>query len=556
MSEQPSGGVDDDRWSTHRVFNQVPESTGHDPWACDPALRAAVERAGAGWAAAALQDYAARIGNADAYALAAEANRQAPVFLPFDARGHRVDRVQFAPAWHTLLGWLRAAGWATRPFEDARPGRWAAWAAGFYLHGQVEQGTLCPATMTVAAIPLLRREPACWRQIGAAILSRTHDPSDQPLSTKDSAWVGMGMTEKQGGSDVRSNATVAVPDGGAYRLRGHKWFYSAPTSDAHLVTARLDADGAIGCFYVPRWRPDGRRNGVAIQRLKDKLGNRSNASGEVEFQDAWALPLGPADRGIATILEMATTTRLCCVLGSAAILRQATVQAIAYARRRQAFGRALIAHALMRSVLLDLALESEAAMVLGLRLASAFERAADDPLERAWQRILTPAAKFWVCKRTVECTAEAMEVLGGNGYVEESMMPRLLREAPVNSIWEGSGNVMCLDVLRAVGRTPDIARNLLLDLREAIEGDPPARAAWDTLATALAAEPADWEPRARWMAQQWVMLAQAALLRRHAPAAVADAFIATRLGETGWVLGALDPRRLAVDAVLDRAFAG
>ena len=340
-------------------------------------------------------------------------------------------------------------------------------------------------------------------------------------------------------------------------LRGHKWFFSAPQCDAHLVTARVQEGGPFACFYVPRWRPDGSRNAVRVQRLKDKLGNRSNASGEVEFEDAWGVLMGEEGRGIPTIIEMAGYTRLNCVAGSAAILRQATVQAIAYARQRHAFGKALAEQPLMRAVLADLALESEASLVLLMRLAEAFEREGDgDPAQRAWKRAMTPAAKFWVCKRAVELTGEAMEVFGGNGYVEDGVMARLFREAPVNSIWEGSGNVMCLDVLRALAREPEAARALLAELQPAAQGEPRIVAALQGLQALLAASADELEALGRVLAQRLVLVAQACLLRAHAPACVADAFIATRLGDggAGRVAGAIDTRGMDVDAILARAF--
>ncbi len=553
-------------WHTHSVFNQFPELTGYDPLGTDSALGEALARAGAQWARPWLGGYARQLGSAETYALAEQANRHGPALHAFDTRGRRIDAVEFHPSWHALMALYRAQGLVGLPFEETRTGRWAAWAAGFYLHGQVEQGTLCPATMTQASIPLLQREPALWEQLRGKLYSRAYDPRDVPVQDKASVWLGMGMTEKQGGSDVRANTTVATPTGaggrgGEYLLRGHKWFFSAPTSDAHLVVARTGEDGPFACFYVPRWRPDGSRNAVAVQRLKDKVGNRSNASSEVEFQDAWGLLMGEEGRGIPTIIEMATYTRLNCVAGSAAMLRQATVQALHYARQRHAFGKQLSEQPLMRAVLADLALESEAALVLLMRLAEAFEKDQDSnasPAQRAWKRVMTPAAKFWVCKRAVELTGEAMEVFGGNGYVEGSVMARLFREAPVNSIWEGSGNVMCLDVLRALSREPEAAQALLADLLPAAQGEPRIAAALRELQALLAAPPAELEGLGRLLAQRLVLVAQACLLRAQAPAGVADAFIATRLegGGAGRVAGAIDTRGLDVGAILARAFAG
>ncbi|RQR62936.1 DNA alkylation response protein [Burkholderia sp. Bp9126] len=544
---------------THAVANQFDELVDYNLFATDAALREALARAGAGWAAPQLDAYGGRLGSADTARLAEDANRHTPELNTFDRRGRRIDRVDFHPAWHALLGMYREAGFVSLAFRDTRPGRWAATAAGFYLHGQIEAGTLCPATMTQAAIPVLQKEPALWDLLRERLYSDTYDPRDVPVAQKRSIWFGMGMTEKQGGSDVRANTTLATPfgaggRGGEYLLRGHKWFFSAPMCDAHLVVARTDAGGP-SCFYVPRWRPDGTKNAVEIQRLKNKVGNRSNSSSEIELNDAWGIMLGDEGRGIPTIIEMATYTRLNCVLGSAAMLRQGVVQAIAYTRQRHAFGRALAEQPLMRTVLADLALESEAALALAMRLAAAFERD-DSPRERAWRRIVTPAAKFWVCKRAVELTGEVMEVFGGNGYVDDGPIARLFREAPVNSIWEGSGNVMCLDVLRAVSREPDAAAALFDELNEAAAGEPRLRAALDTLRTMLAAPADTLEASGRLFAQRLALVAQACLLLRDAPAAVADAFIATRLAEPAWgrIAGGFDPRGLDVAALLQRAY--
>jgi len=548
---------------THEVFNQFGELADYDLLATDPALCEALARADAGWAAPMLGDYAARMGDATTYAQAADANRHTPELQAFDSRGRRLDAVQFHPGWHALMAMYRQAGLISLPFDSDQPGRWSAWAAGFYLHGQVEQGTLCPATMTTAAIPLLQREPALWAQLQGKLLSQDYDERDLPVAQKRSMWVGMGMTEKQGGSDVRANTTRAVPvgaggRGGEYLLTGHKWFFSAPMCDAHLVVAQTPSAGPA-CFYVPRWRPDGSKNALHIQRLKDKLGNRSNSSSEVEFDGAWGILMGEEGRGIPTIIEMATLTRLNCVIGSAAIIRQALVQAIAYTRQREAFGRVLIEQPLMQTVLADMALESEAALAIAMRLALAYEREASGqstPVERAYKRILTPAAKFWVCKRAVELTGEAMEVFGGNGYVEEGVMARLFREAPVNSIWEGSGNVMCLDVLRALAREPEAAAALLADLAPAAQGEPRLATALLTLGRDLATPGALNEAGARAVAQRLVLLVQACLLHQQAPAFVADAFFATRFAEPHWgrVVGAMDTRGMDVAALLQRAF--
>ncbi|TDF22907.1 DNA alkylation response protein [Delftia tsuruhatensis] len=549
-------------WNTHDVLNQVDELTDFNLLEADPALAEALQRSGAARHIPSLSRYAQQLGERATWELAEQANRHTPELHRFDARGRIIDAVEFHPSWHTLLGLYRQQGLISLPFEDSSAGRWSAWAAGFYLHGQVEQGTLCPATMTTAAIPLLQKEPALWQQLQGKLFSHDYDPRDLPVADKASMWLGMGMTEKQGGSDVRANTTVAMPvhaggRGGEYLLRGHKWFFSAPMCDAHLVVARMGEGGGQACFYVPRWRPDGSRNAVRVQRLKDKVGNRSNSSSEVEFEDAWGILMGEEGRGIPTIIEMATYTRLNCVLGSAAILRSATVQALAYARRRSVFGKRLAEQPLMRSVLADLALESEAALQIAMRLAQAYERGGDegDPLERAWKRIMTPAAKFWVCKRGVELTGEAMEVLGGNGYVDTGVMARLFREAPVNSIWEGSGNVMCLDVLRAISREPDGAQLLLQDLIDTAAGEPALLQQAQSLARRLSGPPDQLEAQARRLVQDLVLLAQACLLRRHAPPAMADGFIATRLGaqQGAMVAGAFDPAGLDIAAILQRA---
>ncbi|OBU85040.1 acyl-CoA dehydrogenase family protein [Chromobacterium subtsugae] len=545
-------------WQTHEVSNQFDELTDYKLLDSDPALGEALSRAGAEWAVPWLRGYGETLGRAETFELAEEANLFPPRLRAFDRRGRRVDQVDFHPAWHRLLQMYRGQGLVSLPFAEERGGRWAATLAGSYLHGQVEAGTLCPATMTQAAIPLLRREPALWEVLRDKLFSHVHDGRDLPLAQKACAWIGMGMTEKQGGSDVRANTTRAEPlghggRGGEYRLRGHKWFFSAPTSDAHLVVAQL-ADSGPSCFYVPRWLPDGSRNAVAIQRLKDKVGNRSNASSEVELQDAWGVLLGEPGRGIPTIIEMATYTRLNCVIGSAALLRQAATQALAYTRRRMAFGKVLAEQAAMRAVLADLALESEAALALAMRLAQAFERDGE-PAERAWKRIVTPAAKFWVCKRAVEWSGEAMEIFGGNGYVDAGPMARLFREAPVNSIWEGSGNVMCLDVARAVRREPEAWERLLADLAAMAAGEAGLTDAIGDLRAQAQAGPEQLEARGRRFAQLLALTAQACLLRAQSPAFIADAFIASRLRDAAWgrVAGALDAGGMDVESILRRS---
>jgi len=545
-------------WQTHDVVNQFDELSDYNLFATDAALAEAMRAADAGWALPALDAYGAAIGSAESFRQADEANRHAPELQVFDRRGRRIDQVDFHPSWHALMARYRGAGWVSLAARDTRPGRWVADAAGLYLHSQVESGTTCPSIMTWASIPLLEREAALWPALKDKLYSDDYDARDLPLENKRSIYVGMGMTEKQGGSDVRANTTEATPldgsgRGRAYAIRGHKWFFSAPMCDAHLVVART-REGGPSCFFVPRWKPDGSKNPVHIQRLKDKLGNKSNSSAEVEFLDAHGTLIGEEGRGIPTIIEMAGYTRLACVVSSAGFVRQALVQALAYARQRMAFGRVLAEQPLMRSVLADLALESEAALVLAMRLAAAFERD-DDPAERIWKRVLTPAAKFWVCKRAVEVTGEAMEVFGGNGYVETGPMARLYREAPVNSIWEGSGNVMCLDVLRAIAREPEAASVLLDELAQAGSADAALGREIGALRSLLGTPPEQLEGMGRLLAQRLVLATQAALLRKSAPSYVADAFIATRLGEAAWgrVVGAFEGRRVDVAALLGRA---
>jgi putative acyl-CoA dehydrogenase len=533
--------------STHEVTNQVPPLEHYNLYECDPTLTSAVEREGAAWHAPALARDGAVLGKPEIVALASAANRHEPELFTFSPRGERIDTLEFHPSWHRLLALLRQEGLHALPFDTPRAGAMAARCAGYFLHAQLESGSLCPLTMTFASIPVLQREPVLFAQLAEKLYSREHDPSDVPLARKRSMMVGMGMTEKQGGSDVRTNQTRAAAFGAAsgrgaeYRLVGHKWFFSAPQCDAHLVLARTSADAPISCFYVPRFAPDGARNAIRTQRLKDKLGNRSNASGEVEFLDAYGIMIGDEGRGVPTIIEMANYTRLDCVIGSAGLMRAALVQAIHHARHRVAFSRRLVEQPLMRNVLADLALETEAATLLFMRLARAFDAhlaagrtgTAETDVERAWRRIVTPAAKFWICKRTLEFTGEAMEVWGGNGYVEEGPMARFYREAPVNSIWEGSGNVMCLDVLRALERDPHGAAALLGQWRADARGAPALVAALDALQASLAAPPDAREAGARALVQQLVLCAQAVLLLQAGPDDHAQAFIATRLADSG-----------------------
>jgi putative acyl-CoA dehydrogenase len=553
---------------THDVTNQVPPLADYNLFSCDTALSDALERDGAPWHRDTLRRHGAALSTPEILALADLANRHSPELITHSPRGERIDALEFHPAWHELLALQRREALQALPFSEPKRGAMVARCASYFLHAQLESGSLCPLTMTFASIPVLQREPALFDMLRDKLFSREHDRRDIPLAQKTSAMIGMGMTEKQGGSDVRSNQTraYAIANGGRgadYRLVGHKWFFSAPQCDAHLVLARTDDREGLSCFFVPRFAPDGSKNAVQVQRLKDKLGNRSNASGEVEFLDAFGVMIGDEGRGVPTIIEMANYTRLDCVIGSAALMRAALVQAIHHARYRSAFGRHLVDQPLMCNVLADLALESEAATVLFMRLARAFEASADTAsaapslVERAWRRIVTPASKYWVCKRALEFTGEAMEVWGGNGYVETGPMARFYREAPVNSIWEGSGNVMCLDVLRAMEREPDAAQALFAAWHADAHTHPALSAALGRLVATLNG-PADVrESSARRIAQQLVLIAQGTLLAKHAPPEVADAFIATRLGdacgENGRVYGTL-PASFDHAAIVDRAF--
>jgi putative acyl-CoA dehydrogenase len=549
------------QWPTHDVTNQVPDLHDVNLFTTDIALVEGVRREQAGWHEQDLIRFGTELGTRQTLQLGQLANHHLPELQTHDRFGNRIDAVEFHASWHQLLAMQRHENLHALPWAQPQTGAHVARTVAYFLQAQVESGSLCPITMTFAAIPLLQKETRLFATLQAKLYSREHDPRDLPLEQKQSMLIGMGMTEKQGGSDVRSNTTTAqaidgTGRGAAYELTGHKWFYSVPTADAHMVLARTDA--GLSCFFVPRWRPDGSKNAILIQRLKDKLGNRSNASGEVEFQQAYGVMVGEEGRGIPTIIEMANHTRLDCVIGSAGLMRHALVQAIHHARHRSAFGRPLIEQPLMRNVLSDLALESEAATLLMLRLArsvDALQSIADDPLERAWRRIVTPAAKFWICKRALEFTGECMEVWGGNGYVENAPMARMLREAPVNSIWEGSGNVMCLDVLRAVEREAEGCALLLQSLHDTAATHAGLRELVNALRSDLSSPPEQRELLARRFSQQLVLAVQGCQMLQHAPAAIADAFIASRIdAQCGRVYGTLSASA-AQAGILERAWA-
>jgi putative acyl-CoA dehydrogenase len=546
--------------ATHTVFNQTPPLAEYNLFNTDAALQEAVQREGGGAATRDLVNAGSALGTAANFDHARLANRHTPVLHTFNAQGERIDWIEFHPSWHALMQGIAARGYHSGPWArvDGRaiPGAHVARAAGYLMQAQVECGTLCPTTMTYGAVAAMRRDAWLDRDWVPRLVTRDYDVRDIPIEHKRGGLIGMGMTEKQGGSDVRANTTHAVRSADAtYRVTGHKWFFSAPQCDAHLVLAQTD--GGLSCFFMPRRLPDGTRNGIYIQRLKDKLGNRSNASSEVEFIDAWAHLMGEEGRGVPTILEMGTYTRLDCVTGTAGMMRQAVVQAVHHARHRKVFGALLIDQPLMQSVLADLAIESEAATVLAMRLARAFDSDADG--EIALRRALTSAAKFWVCKRGCELAAEAMEVLGGNGYTEELHLARMAREMPVNSIWEGSGNIMCLDVLRAFAKSPATRDIVLHELNQARGRHRNFDAALERFAAAVDT-PAVSEAHARRFTQIFVTLMQGRLLLGAATnsgaLAVAEGFCATRLdADSGWgaVFGA-SGAGLDVKAIMDRAW--
>ncbi len=522
------------RHATHAVQNQVPALAGYDV-ADDPALLAALHREGGAWAEPELRQLGLLAGTATTQEHARLANVSKPVLRTHDARGNRIDEVDFHPSWHELMSTAVGHGMHAAPWADARPGAHVARAAKFFVWTQAEAGHGCPISMTYACVPALRQSPALAARYEALLAATTYDPGLRVPDGKAGLLAGMAMTEKQGGSDVRANTTTAVPAGdGSYLLTGHKWFCSAPMCDLFLVLAQ--AGEGLSCFLLPRVLPDGSRNAMYIQRLKDKLGNTSNASSEVEYDQAVAWLVGEPGRGVPTIINMVSATRLDCVLGSSAAIRQACVTAANYASQRRSFGARLIDQPAMTGVIADLTLESEAATTLAIRLAGAADRAArGDAAEAALLRVALPAAKYWVCKRTPMITGEALECLGGNGYVEDfSAMPRLLRDSPLNSIWEGSGNVTSLDVLRALARTPDAADALLSEIDLAAADQRVAAAAASLrgdLKEAASGGPAA-QRDARRLAGQITITLQAALLARYAPAAVADAFCATRLAVT------------------------
>jgi putative acyl-CoA dehydrogenase len=518
------------------VFNQSPPFADVNLFTSDMALGEAVAREGAAWARGDLDAFGALAGSATALELGRLANEHPPRLRSFDPQGRRIDRVEFHPAYHEVMAISAAQGLHCSSFEHlltgegAKAGAHVARCAGSYLAAQMEPGHCCPITMTHAAVATLRHQPGLARQWLPKILVRNYDPSPRPAEAKRAATFGMGMTERQGGTDVRANTTSAEPIDGrgpskAYRITGHKWFLSAPMSDAFLVLAQ--AKGGLSCFLLPRLRPDGAVNGLRLLRLKDKLGNRSNASSEVEFDGAEGVLVGEEGRGIATIIDMVTFTRLDCAISSAGLMRQALARAVHHARHRSVFQKRLIDQPLMAQVLADMALDAEAATALAFRLARAFD-GGEDASEAAYRRLMTPVTKYWVCKTAPALVGEAMECMGGNGYVEEGGFPLLYREVPVNAIWEGSGNVMCLDVLRVIEKEPEAVERVVSELEDASRGEARLESAVETV-RALLSECARDQRAARSLVEQLAVLAGGTLLLRHAPQVVSDAFLGTRL---------------------------
>jgi putative acyl-CoA dehydrogenase len=529
-------------WQTHTVANQAPPLEGVDVFSSNLPLVEGVEREGASWVRERAAELGRFVGGVPQQCWGRLANENKPVLHTHDRYGNRIDEVEFHPAWHKLMRMGVEHELHSLPWTSEEPFAHTARAALYMTAIQAEAGFACPITMTFAVVPALRAQPELAAEWEPLVTATSYDPRLLPASEKGSAIAGMAMTEKQGGSDVRANTTVARPlnGGGAgaeYEITGHKWFCSAPMSDIFLVLAQTDE--GLSCFLLPRILPDGGRNAFHIQRLKDKLGNHSNASSEIELHGAWARMVGEPGRGVPTIIEMVGHTRLDCVIGTAAGMRAGVVQAIHHAAHRQTFGKTLIDQPLMANVLADLCIESEATTALAMRLARAYDEAhadaeagENDTDAQLFKRLATAVGKYWTCKRAPNHAFEALECLGGNGYVEESGMPRLYREAPLASIWEGSGNVMSLDVLRALSRSPRSLEVFLDEVQQAQGADARLDARVEKLKSQFT-DPATLETRARRVVESMALCLQGSLLVRHAPAAVADAFCASRLGEDG-----------------------
>ncbi|HMB48558.1 MAG TPA: acyl-CoA dehydrogenase family protein [Afifellaceae bacterium] len=545
-----SDSMGNDGYSTHEVLNQSPRLGSINLLETDPLL----DRSASGFPDTVRNELTQSgqfWGSTEAREFARLANLYAPELDRFDAKGHRVDEVSFHPAYHALMRRSVAAGLHCSAFgnePDEEGMRHRARAVRLYMTAQTECGHICPMTMTNAAFAALRQSPDIFAAWAPRMFSRTYDRSFRPPSEKKGVTIGMAMTEKQGGTDVRANTTRAdrSSQDGLYHITGHKWFMSAPMSDAFMMLAQTDE--GLSCFLVPRFRFDGALNGIRLERLKNKLGNRSNASSEAEFDGASGWLIGEEGRGIATILEMVTLTRLDCAVASTGLMRAGFVEAVHHARHRSVFGKPLIEQPLMARVLADMALDLAAALALTMRLAEAFDREKDNPAEAAYARFLTPCVKYWVCKSAPAFLYEAMECLGGNGYVEESVLPRLYREAPVNAIWEGSGNVMALDVLRAIGRQGEEFDLVMGILNEELGGG--AGAATDVLQAAASVATED-EGSARILTEQLALTAAAAALKRDFPQVFADAFVETRLGRPWRASYGMLDARFDLRALLD-----
>jgi putative acyl-CoA dehydrogenase len=566
---EPAHAIKDSVMPDQSALNQVPPLTGYNLFLSDRTLVDAVDREGAGWARKQITELGRVLGTEDTQRWGFEANENKPVLHTHDRSGNRRDEVVFHPAWHNLMrtsvaNRLHSLPWEKDPQRGEgthRPGAHVARAALMMLTAQNEAGHTCPISMTFSGVAALRAEPDLAAEWEPRILSAAYDPRFAPAQEKSGVLLGMGMTEKQGGSDVRANTTLAERIGSSreFLITGHKWFVSAPMCDAFLILAQ--SPQGLSCFFMPRWTPTGQRNAFHIQRLKDKMGNRSNASSEVEFAQAWAHLVGEEGRGVHTIIEMVNHTRLDCAIAAAGLMRQALIQAVHHASHRQAFGKLLIEQPLMRNVLADLAIESEAATLLMVRLARSFDQRESDDHERAFCRVATAIAKYWLCKRSPVHVGEALECLGGNGYVEESIMPRLYREAPLYSIWEGSGNVMCLDVLRALTKDLATVEALFTELQSTAGSDQRLDSYVAGLRQRLPAKAVgspelgqgSAEYSARELTEKLALALQASLVVRHSSPAMAEAFIATRLGgQRGQAFGTL-PAGIDVDKILGRA---
>lgn len=546
MSSQP----------THEVFNQVPPLVDYNAFVEDRPLREAALREGAEWADDRMTQLGDEVASVRFQNLARLANKHLPELSTHDRYGNRIDEVEFHPAYHELLGHAIARDLHGLPFNEPRPGAHVARAAMSYLYNHAEIGVCCPAFMAFSAIPALRQQPEIAEEWEPRVRSKRYDPRFLPSTEKTGAMIGMAMTEKQGGSDVRANTTHAKPigaggPGGEYLLTGHKWFCSAPMSDAFLTLAYTDA--GLSCFFVPRWKPDGTRNPFFIQRLKDKLGNRANASSEIEYAGTWGLMLGEDGRGVRAVIEMVHHSRLDCALSSAGIMRCAAAHALHHAAHRTAFQKKLVDQPAMARVLADMALETEAATQLMMRIAGAFDRGDGDPAERLFARIAVALAKFWICKRAPWLVAEALECHGGNGFVETGIMARLYREAPLNGIWEGAGNVLALDVLRAMDREPASLDVVMNELRMASGADTRFDSYVEQQIGPLIARKDAREANARRLAQSLTLGLQASILLRHAPDYVSDAFIVSRLGDGPTLAFGTMPDGLDEQSIIVRA---